>query len=187
MKKAIIWLSAIAIVLVLVGVGVFFAGGISIANSCGTTTLTSTDVSTGGCAYSGTLTAFLGIVILAVGGLAGLVAMILALVKSAQAQAWGWFVAILALGLFTGFFGLVVALIYGIVGADARPQMPAGGYYPGYPGAVPPYPQAPYPGQTYPGQPYPGQPYPGQPGQQNQPYPEQPGQQNQPPYPGQPR
>ena len=67
--------------------------------------------------------AALGIALVAIGGIALLIGWILALILTAQAKRWGWFVALLVLGLIG--LQLIIMLIYLIAGPRESTAGPA--------------------------------------------------------------
>lgn len=60
----------------------------------------------------------IGIALLTIGGIALLVGWIMALILTAQAKRWGWFIALLVLGLIG--LQLIIMLIYLIAGPGER-------------------------------------------------------------------
>ena len=60
----------------------------------------------------------IGIALLTIGGIALLVGWIMALILTAQAKRWGWFIALLVLGLIG--LQLIIMLIYLIAGPSER-------------------------------------------------------------------
>ena len=112
-KRTILFLSIAAILLGIVAAVAYVVGLGAVVNCAGTgATTVSTD-----CAAQGATPILIGIGVGILAGICSLIAWIGGLIKSAQTQAWVWFVLIL---LFTP----LATLIYGIVGPD-KPQAQA--------------------------------------------------------------
>ena len=121
-KKTILWLELAAIVLGIIGgVAIGISSAAAVTNNCtqdqiqaGTCTLTTSAVGPG---------FYIGLIIVALAGLAGLIAWVMALVRTISMKTWGWFAVVLILsGLGT--------LIYAIAGPTNQPAMVAGTAYP---------------------------------------------------------
>lgn len=107
-KRNILVLTILGIVLVVIGFVVSGASLAGAAAACQGATDTSNCGS--GAVLGGSLIALL---VFLVGGVAGFIAWIMGLVKTAQIGRWGWFVAVLLLGM-------LGTLIYGLAGPTER-------------------------------------------------------------------
>lgn len=115
MKPAILILSIIAILGFIGGVVFYAIGTAAVVSQC--QQVLNDQAQLQSCvqahASAGAVPVLIGILGLIVGGLCGLVAWILGLVKTAQIGRWGWFVAVLLLPA-------LGSLIYGIAGPTER-------------------------------------------------------------------
>lgn len=100
-------LSLVGLVGAIVGFILFTAGAVGGTTATDGTTTTLTSVG------NPTLVT-IGTIILGLTGIASLVAWIFGLIRTAQLQRWGWFVAVLLLGS-------LGALIYGLAGPEISP------------------------------------------------------------------
>lgn len=126
MKKAIIFLSAASIVLYVLFFVLLIGAGASASSACGASA-TSAEIASSGCANSAVAGFGISFLFFLLGVILAFVAWILGLIKTAQAQAWGWFVVVLLLSP-------LGSLIYGIAGPDQKKvAVPAGAYLPNQP------------------------------------------------------
>ena len=132
-RKTILILWIVSFVVALVGFGMFVPGIVKAANNC-----TTTPAGTQNCTLPPgdpvAVLAGFGIFVLIAASIVGAVAWIGALVSSAKAQAWGWFVVVL-------IFSSLGTLIYALAGPPEQQPAPIGGYppYSQYPPPYPPY------------------------------------------------
>jgi hypothetical protein len=121
MKRAVLILSIVSIVFLVIGFIAFGAAAASVAANCTTDATGHVSCPSNATTTSAGVGVLLGILAIVVGGLAGTVAWILGLIKTAQVKAWGWFVAVLLVSP-------IGSLIYGIAGPDQPATMPPPGY-----------------------------------------------------------
>jgi hypothetical protein len=134
-RKTILILWIVSFVIALVGGGMFVPGIVKAASTC-TTTAAGTQNCTLPPGDPLAVLAGFGIIVLIAASIVGAVAWIGALIGSAKAQAWGWFVVVL-------IFSSLGTLIYALAGPPEQQPAPVGGYppysqYPPYPPYGPP-------------------------------------------------
>lgn len=114
-RKTILLLCIVSIVIALIGTAMFVPPIIAAANHCTTNAFGGRNCSL---PINDPLTfvGLAGVLVLILGGIAGTVAWIGAIVRAAKMQTWGWFVVVL-------LFHALGALIYAIAGPSEQPAL----------------------------------------------------------------